>query len=439
MQLQRLVINADSEMLARVARISGLECLPLNGSAPPPGSAVVVLRPPGGGSEDEVLNAVRSAAALGVPVVVIAGGRDPVEQALLREAALCGVPGECVLLVDAGKVVDATGAVVADALRGKGIGVVAVVRAAERALRENLVPEPALWEEGAPAGEEVLWEEGGRPGEVAAGVSAPEAPTGQPVRTDAPAQRSPVGAFFDLAGAVVAVFGVKSGVGATTVAACLTGVLADHGGFHLEVAGQPTGYVYYGGSPLQAASTGRYACFDGSRLTGDARRVGVLVADVSLTELADVAYGRAGCTVFVADGSPVSFKRVQSLLRGGWRCDVLVVNRVVPGAGYPPEVYAGEFGFSRVVGVPGGLDEEAAVNQAQHAGTLPLGRPHEGAGGEALRRPGGEGEGGEAGPQPAPPGLRRVRLRRRVLPGDGGRPGDGGLALRQGGLRLLPG
>lgn len=370
--LQRLVFAAPEEAFRQAARTAGVECVSLNGSVPPPGSAVVLLRPRGNSRVEETLGILRDVAAFGVPVIVIAGSRDPVGEAFLCEAGLCGVPGECVLFVEGGKVVDATGEVVAEALRGRGIGINAVVRAAERAVRENLVPEPALWESDLPAEEEALWE-AGREAESSVKIPAqPEAP-----RETEQVRPSPVEEFLSVCGGaekVVAVFGVKSGVGATTVAACLAGVLTDHGAFHLEVSPSPTGYVYYGASPLQAVSAGTYAYFDGAKLAGEIRRAGILVADVSLPDLVDAAYERAACVVIVTDGSPVSFRKVQGLVRGGWKCDVLVVNRVVPVAGYPPEVYAGEFGLEHVVGVPGGLDEEAAVNHAQHAGTLPLGK-----------------------------------------------------------------
>lgn len=366
--LQKLVVTAPEEVAGQIARQAGVECTPFNGAAPSPGTVVVVLRPRAGGRVEEAFAAVRKASVFGVPVLVVAGVRDAVGEQFLREAEICGVPGECVLFVDGGRVVDAAGTPLGDALRGTGIGVSAVVSAAERAVKENLIPEIALWEgEGE---EEALWEPDSvdENSTIAAGtgITAREEPRAKAA--------SLLDDFFAAAEGAVAVFGVKSGVGATTVAACLAGVLADRSGFHLEIAPSPTGYVYYGSSPLQAVSSGQYAFFDGSKVNGEARRTGILVADVSVPEAVDAVYDRAGCVVVVADGSPVSFRKVQSWIKGGWRLDVLVVNRVVPGAGYPPEVYAGEFGLERVIGIPGGLDEEAAVNQAQHSGALPLGK-----------------------------------------------------------------
>lgn len=370
---------APEEVFLHAARRAGVECVSLNESTPLPGSAVVLIRPRDGGRVDETIGVLRNAADFGVPVIVVAGSRDQEGEVLLHEAGLCGVPNECVLFVHDGKVVDANGTAIADALRGKGIGIRAVILAAERAVKENLVPEPALWED-SPAEEELLWEAG----QEMESMVSPKSP----VQSEQPAPREnipeqvqpPLSAVEKFISAcsgaekMVAVFGVKSGVGATTVAACLAGVLSDYRALHLEASPSPTGYVYYGPSPLQAVSEGMYAYFDGEKVVGEIRRAGILVADVSMQNLMDAAYERAGCVVIVTDGSPVSFRKVQSLIQGGWRCDVLVVNRFVPGAGYPPEVYAGEFGLQHVVGVPGGLDEETAVNHAQHSGTIPIGK-----------------------------------------------------------------
>lgn len=361
--LQRLVVNVDGNTAARIASFAGVECASMNGSATwGAGTVAVVLRPRGGKPDGALgaLEAVRDASARGVPVVVVAGNQDEAGKSILREARICGVPDACVLFVGGGKVVDAAGRLVADALRGTGIGINAVVGVAERAVRESLVPEMAVWD-GAEA-EEALW----------------EAPEPETCETLVVSQREPggtspvVGAFFDAAERVVMVLGIKNGVGATTVAACLAGVLADVDPLHLEAAASPSGYLYYGSDPEAAANTGRYAALGGVAV-GAPRACGVLIADVSAKEAVDAAYERADCVVVVTDGSPVAFERVGRWVRDGWRLDVLVVNRVVPG-GYPPEVYIGEYGLTRVVGVPGSSEEELAVNLAQRKHGSPFGR-----------------------------------------------------------------
>lgn len=384
--LQRLYVNLEENALARLSRFAGVECLPLDGAAAPgDGAAVLIVRPPGSAQAAALAGELAAAASLGVPMVVVAGAKDAEGFGLFREAALCGVPPECVLFVEGGRVVDAAGRVLGEALRGRGIGISVAVRAAREALERGLVPEPALWEgSGESSAEPALWEAGGAAeGDAAgggyAGPGVGGAGDGVPVGVpeEKIPERHPAEGYFDAARHLVVVFGARGNVGASTVAACLAGVLEDYDSLYLEVTSSPTGYRYFAPDLAGALRTGRYA-FAGTGGSPDPqpRPCGVLVADIAASEeaAADAAYRRAGCVVLVTDGSPVSFERVGSWVRGGWRLDVLVVNRVLPGAGYPPEVYAGEYGLQRVVGIPGGFEEEAAVNAALQGGALPLGR-----------------------------------------------------------------
>lgn len=385
--LRRLYVNMEESALARLSRFAGVECLPLDGmAAPGNGTAVLVVRPPDP-APAALADELAAAASLGVPVVVVAGTRDAEGLGLLREAALCGVPPECVLFVEGGRVVDAAGRVLGEALRGRGIGVSVAVRAAREALERGLVPEPALWEGGDGFGTEpALWEAGGAAEGSAAGVGFAGSEVGSagdvvsasvPEPGEKTPERHPAEEYFDAARHLVAVFGARGNVGTSTVAACLAGVLEDYDSLYLEVTPSPAGYRYFAPDLVSALGTGRYALASAGRTpTRPLRPCGVLVADIAASEevAADAAYRRAGCVVLVTDGSPVSFERVGSWVRGGWRLDVLVVNRVLPGAGYPPEVYAGEYGLQRVVGIPGGFEEEAAVNAALQGSTLPLGR-----------------------------------------------------------------
>lgn len=357
---QLYVQNMEENAIARLARFAGVECRPLDGTVVPDGgSAVLFVRPAVPVPAKELTETLAAAASLGVPVVVVAGSKDGEGTNLLREASLCGIPPECVLLVEDGKIVDASGKVVGDALRGRGIGTAAAVRIAREALEKGLVPESALWEESG-AEEPAVWEENNE---------------GENWKDENKVEilKHPVEGYFDAARHAVAVFGVKPNVGVSTVAACLAGVLDDYDPLYLEVSPSLTGYRYFAFDVESAARTGRYAFLSRNK---PPRPCGVLIAEVAAAEreAADIAYQRAGCRVLVTDGSPVSFERVGTWIKGGWKFDVLVVNRVLPGAGYPPEVYTGEYHLERVVGIPGGFEEEAAVNAALQSGALPLGR-----------------------------------------------------------------
>ena len=407
--LQKLLITASEEMIEHITRTTNVECVPYDNTASSSGSVIVVLRPQTDEQVTERLDILRDASTLGVPVLVVAGVRDTIGEKFLYEASLCGIPRECILLVENGQVIDANGMTLGNALRGRSIGVSPVLSAAERAVKEELIPEIALWEDNKKE-ETALWESklndqdnnttekvelsnqnsnttekiglDNQDSDVIEKNSI-TTDTEEPLRKQRchtnddssgwTRQDSPLYAFFDATESLVAIFSAKSGVGATTVAACLSGALADYNSLHLEIASSSSGYVYYGDSLSQALSSGQYAFFDGNKLNGDVRQTDILVADVSTPEAADIIYDQARCVVVVTDGSPIAFRKVQNWIKNGYRLDILVVNRVTPGAGYPPEVYAGEFNLEHVVGIPGGPNEEATLNQAQHNGTLPLG------------------------------------------------------------------
>lgn len=174
-------------------------------------------------------------------------------------------------------------------------------------------------------------------------------------------------------GHVCALFGVKGGVGTSTVAAALASLLQEHGAVHFELADTPGAWHYYGRSPEEALRTGRYVALGwGSGPAG----AGVLLADVSRDAPvweASAALLRAGCRVMVADPSGVSLWLTDEYVRAGAVPDVLVISRTVPGIGYGAEVYAGEFekyGVGRVVSFPAA---EKAVLTAQRRGIGPCG------------------------------------------------------------------
>jgi len=370
------VIPQDDRLVAAMKSV-GADCLPFTGAVEE-GSVIVAVRPR---SEkvSVLIQPLRRASGFGVPVIVVAGTRDGEGEALLHAAEECGIPKQCVVFVEGDQIVDASGSIIGSALRGSGIGVRAVLRVAENAIAEGLVPEPVLWD----AGEAVVT----KPDAAIWKPAEPLEKSKEEGQTEAATNEngglSPkeslvewINSFFTRAEKVVAVFGIKNGIGASTVAACLSGVLSDYNAFYLEVSDSPSGYAYFGSSPEAAAEKGSYAWCGSSRRTGRARDCGILVADVGIHKAADFVYKKANCIVVVADGSPVAFERVKRWVQGGWRLDVLVVNRVLPGAGYPPEVYMGELGLDpeRVVGVPGGSEEEMAVNLAQQKHGLPFGK-----------------------------------------------------------------
>jgi len=172
-----------------------------------------------------------------------------------------------------------------------------------------------------------------------------------------------------------AFLGVKGGVGVSTITSLVCATL--DGSVHVEVVGKdkmPSAYCYYGQDSRQTGDA--YVLWDVSGEFPPVR--GLPLFDISQSvpvEVVDRLLASAGCVVLVADRSEVSFALTGQMLRAGFRPDILVVNAVLPGVGNGAEVYLGEYEEylrdAHVFELPGGLDEEKAVAQAQRNGLPP--------------------------------------------------------------------
>lgn len=186
-------------------------------------------------------------------------------------------------------------------------------------------------------------------------------------------------------------YGVKGGVGVSTVAAMVASGVDD--GFHLEVTGRgrgPTGYCYHGPAPGETGAG--YGTWDGSgSFPAPADRT--LVIDLNQNAeigIADELINQTKCFVLVADRSEVSLARVGHLVDHGLRPDILVVCGTLlgSGSGCPVEVFRGEYGgrLGAAVEMPGGPETERVILGAQRRGVPPSACP----GGEDLKTAGGE-------------------------------------------------
>lgn len=147
MTLKKLAISANREMLIRIARFTGKECVALDGSPLGPDTVVLVIRSGASNALEEGISIIKEATTYGVPVIIVAGSNDGVGKALQNYAKKFGVPGECILLVKENIVVDGFGEKAGNALRGGGIGMHTVLAVADRAIEENLVPEMSIWDD----------------------------------------------------------------------------------------------------------------------------------------------------------------------------------------------------------------------------------------------------------------------------------------------------
>ena len=169
------------------------------------------------------------------------------------------------------------------------------------------------------------------------------------------------------------VFGIRPGVGASTTAAGLAGILADNDSLYVEISDSLIGYTFFGPSTDDAVNSGRYIYCGSKGAVVEPKKCGVLIAEIGLKDAASILYDKADFVVVVTDGTPPAFQRTGAWINGGWRTDILVVNKVFSGAGFPPEVYAGEYGLENILGIPGGPEEEIALHTAQTQGKLPFG------------------------------------------------------------------
>ncbi len=364
-----IFVASENQQTIRAFKVAGYEVQRFSEFLPSAEHAIVVLPEKG----TNIINILEETSSLGVPVVLVAGIRNAEGIERERIARMCGIPNQCVLFLENGSVVDGTGKNLGPALRGTGISARVVVELAEQAIKEHLVPEMPVWEtsdrkvtEEEPAIYETEVQESKRQPETAVQSTTPTPNATSSLKQWLEQQMA-------LADKVVMVFGIRPGVGASTVAAGLTGVLADNEPLYAEISDSLIGYTFFGTSADDAAKSGRYT-YCGSRGTVvEPKKCGVLVVEIGLKDAASILYDKADLVVVVTDGTPPAFQRTGTWINGGWRTDVLVVNKVFSGAGFPPEVYTGEYNLENVLGIPGGPEEEIALHTAQTQGILPFG------------------------------------------------------------------
>lgn len=184
---------------------------------------------------------------------------------------------------------------------------------------------------------------------------------------------------FKRAGRTCFFFGLKGGVGTSTVVAAVSRVLLEHGAVHFELSFEPAAWCYYGKSVGEAEGAGKYFSLR-SKVPSE---VPVLLVDAGIgapLEEISLAFSFSDSVVMVIDRSEISFSLAKKYLEAGVVPDVLVVCRTFPGLGNGAEVYQGEFGkygIRAVIGVPGSVDEERAVISAQRRGVSPCGQSAE--------------------------------------------------------------
>jgi hypothetical protein len=299
----QILINASITSLEAFKRATGVEFKHLELTSDRDAVAVVVQ---GSSFEKDISIALQ----LGVPVVVIAGN----DMKCVEQATKNFIPDSCILVKQGNDVVTADGKRIANTVGG-GIGVRAVVKAAEYALKNKLCPEPLVWFESEPIIEPV--------------VSTVEKNSVKEKKNVIPLH-NPAEGILDIARRIVVVFkatpDAESGQTAHDLAFSLNGV-------HAEVTNKPCSYTLYGNTIEAAVATDKYITCDGKTLTkGSFVEADWLIAEIdasilgSSPKLVDNIYKKAEKIIHVV-GDFEKGKLAVDAWRSSWRLDAVVSNK----------------------------------------------------------------------------------------------------------------
>lgn len=335
----KILINAEADKMELYTRSTGTAFLPLKGSGSTGDAVAVVVR---GSSFQKDLE---TSVALNVPVVVVAGSDSQAGQNCAQEAVRWGIPEACILLKKGDKVCSLDGREIADAVRG--IGVRAVLKAAQYALENKLYPEPLIWQEDEeePVVEEdpdpVLFEEPEQPAE-----RQEKPPKLSPVRQEQKNTGNNVVRLSRGSDAELRVEGVLEMSRKVAVVLKATpdadsgkvaGELAEKlSGVHFEISGNPESYRFYGETLEKAAESGKYMACTGNSFIG----TGYMSAEWLIVELdaavltampnlVDAIYRKAEKVIQVVGGFKEGRSAVKTWLDSGWKLDA-----VIPGAAF---------------------------------------------------------------------------------------------------------
>jgi len=297
----QILINATKSSLDAFKRATGVDFVTLDSPAGKDSAAVVVQ---GNSFEKDISASIR----LGIPVVVVAGN----DMMCAKQATQHFIPEPCIILKQGDNVVTVDGKKIADTV-GKGIGVRAVVKAVEYALKNKLCPEPLVWVETEPELFNVL-EEDKKENNVISHT-----------------QDATADSFLELAKKIVVVFkatpDAESGKAAHDLAICIKGV-------HAELASKPRSFsMYYGKTIEEAVATNRYVTYDGKTLTkGSFLDTEWLVTEIdadilaSAPELVDSIYRKA-CKVVHVVGDFEKGKTAIDAWLSSWKLDFIVPSK----------------------------------------------------------------------------------------------------------------
>lgn len=333
----QILLNAEKEKLEFFTNATGITFEPLKKPDNPEDKVAVVVQ------GAAYINDLAESAIMGIPVIAVAGGDNLQGEKCAREATQLGIPDSCIIMKKNDKVYSLDNREITGAI-GKGIGIRAIIKAAQYALEKKLCPEPLIWEETVQEDPLFFEEEGD------------EKSVGMPVINFTKAD--------DLKHNVVALNREKkteptsnsSVISSTNIEEQLIGILnmskrtavvfratndannkaayelsEQLKGVHLELSLNPVSYKHYGKTPEIAAETGRYMCCNGNLFTGCGYiSAPWLIAEIDesimtvIPGLTDKIYKKAEKIIHVVGKSHEGKNAVQTWLDGGWKLDAIV-------------------------------------------------------------------------------------------------------------------
>lgn len=321
----QILINTPESSLDAFERATGVDFVPLGSDIDGKESVAVVVQ--GNSFEKDILSSIR----LGIPVVVVAGNNTECAEQAVKNF----IPERCIILKQGSSVVTADGEKIADTVGG-GIGVKAVVKAAEYALKNKLYPEPLVWFESEPVVEftepvidinDFTKENSSRNKSI---TKENESKKSKEDTISFFNQDVAADNLLNLSKKFIIVFkttpDAESGKAAYSLTAALNGV-------HAELAEKPLSYTMYGDTITDAVATGRYITSNGKTLVkGNFLETNLLVVEIDarvLTtspKLVDNIYKKADKIIHVV-GDYEMGKPAIDAWKSNWKLDAIVSSK----------------------------------------------------------------------------------------------------------------
>lgn len=313
--------NASEKKRVMFEGASGIKFKPLAEAKKENDAACLLLR-----DEEDML--FLKAVGAGIPVVVVAGTKDPEGEAIIEEATSAGIPEECICIKSGNEVVSLTGEIIGKAVRG-GISLRTAIEFAQKAIKENLMPEILVWEDKA---EEIViattkakWAD--------SEPSEPKIENKQEIKTETPKQdvdrliSLPLEQYLQMAKKNIACIVFSKNAEMQVFALCKSA-----NAVMVEFADPPVMYARLGDKPDEVVKKEKYMYLSSKQIvapqsfTGVQTVVNVMNPITVDPEVLDEVYRASDKVVIVADAG--SEKTLESWVASGYKLDGVLASNM---------------------------------------------------------------------------------------------------------------